>query len=100
MPPGVRRPARPPPPPPPRRAAGGEWGVRWGAIVVASTMNLTAYLLVLFAFRLSKAGYVVAARELSILFSAVIGSLWLGQGRLLPRLPGASAAGARLALPP
>ena len=33
-------------------------------------MNLTSYLLVLFAFRLSKVGYVVASRELSILFSA------------------------------
>ena len=53
-------------------------------------MNLTSYLLVLFAFRLSKVGYVVAARELSIPFSAFIGSLWLGEGPLLPRLAGAS----------
>ena len=29
---------------------------------------------------------VVAARELSILFSALIGSLWLGEGRLGPLL--------------
>ena len=57
---------------------------------VASAMNLTSYLLVLFAFRLSKVGYVVASRELSILFSAFIGSLWLGEGRLAPRLAGAS----------
>jgi len=33
---------------------------------------------------------VVAARERSILFSAFIGSLWLGEGRLAPRLAGAS----------
>ncbi len=46
--------------------------------------------LVLFDERLSKVGYVVAARELSILFSAFIGSLWLGEGRLGPRLAGAS----------
>ncbi|MBI3029841.1 MAG: EamA family transporter, partial [Candidatus Rokubacteria bacterium] len=45
--------------------------------------------LVLFAYRLSKVGYVVAARELSIVFSAIIGSLWLGEGRLGPRLLGA-----------
>ena len=63
-----------------------EWSVNWRAIVLASTTNLTSYLLVLFAFRLSKAGYVVAARELSILFSALIGSLWLGEGRLGPLL--------------
>jgi drug/metabolite transporter (DMT)-like permease len=63
-----------------------EWAANWRTIVLASTTNLTSYLLVLFAFRLSKAGYVVAARELSILFSALIGSLWLGEGRLGPLL--------------
>jgi drug/metabolite transporter (DMT)-like permease len=73
-----------------RRALVHEWQRRWRTIVVASAMNLTSYLLVLFAFRLSKVGYVVASRELSILFSAFIGSLWLGEGRLAPRLAGAS----------
>jgi drug/metabolite transporter (DMT)-like permease len=61
-----------------------EWSVNWRWILAASTTNLTSYLLVLFAFRLSKTGYVVAARELSILFSAFLGSLWLGEGRLGP----------------
>ena len=73
-----------------RAALAREWRENWQTIVVASAMNLTSYLLVLFAFRLSKVGYVVAARELSILFSAFIGSLWLGEGPLLPRLAGAS----------
>lgn len=67
-----------------------EWARNGRAILVASTMNLTSYLLVLFAFRLSKAGYVVAARELSIVLSVFIGSLWLGEGRLGPRLAGAA----------
>jgi drug/metabolite transporter (DMT)-like permease len=67
-----------------------EWRRHWRTILVASAMNLTSYLLVLFAFRLSKVGYVVAARELSILFSAFIGTLWLGEGRLASRLAGAS----------
>ena len=40
-----------------------EWSLNWRAIVLASTTNLTSYLLVLFAFRLSKAGYVVAAKR-------------------------------------
>jgi drug/metabolite transporter (DMT)-like permease len=69
-----------------REALKREWSVNWRAIVLASATNLTSYLLVLFAFRLSKAGYVVAARELSILFSALIGSLWLGEGRFGPLL--------------
>ena len=73
-----------------RAALVHEWRRRWRTILVASAMNLTSYLLVLFAFRLSKVGYVVASRELSILFSAFIGSLWLGEGRLGPRLAGAS----------
>ena len=73
-----------------RRALAREWRLNWRTILVASTMNLTSYLLVLHAFRLSKVGYVVAARELSILFSAFIGTLWLGEGTLAPRLAGAS----------
>jgi drug/metabolite transporter (DMT)-like permease len=67
-----------------------EWAVNAPRILVASAMNLSAYLLVLFAFRLSKVGYVVAARELSIVFSAVIGSWWLGEGGLGMRLAGAA----------
>jgi drug/metabolite transporter (DMT)-like permease len=66
-----------------------EWALNWPRILVASTLNLTSYLLVLFAFRLAKVGYVVAARELSILLSALIGSLWFKEGPLGPRLLGA-----------
>jgi drug/metabolite transporter (DMT)-like permease len=62
----------------------------WRTIVVAAVMSALAYTLVLFAFRLSKTGYVVAARELSIVLSAVIGSIWLREGRLGPRLAGAT----------
>jgi len=66
-----------------------EWTANWRTILVASAMTLTAYLLVLFAFRLSKAGYVVAAREVSIVVSVVIGRLWFGERRLAGRLAGA-----------
>jgi drug/metabolite transporter (DMT)-like permease len=61
----------------------------WRTIVLAAGMSALAYTLVLFAFRLSKTGYVVAARELSIVLSALIGSLWLREGHLGPRLAGA-----------
>lgn len=67
-----------------------EWTANWRAILVASAMTLTAYLLVLFAFRLSKAGYVVAAREVSIVISVVIGRLWFGERNLPARLAGAA----------
>ena len=62
----------------------------WPTIVLAAVMSTLAYTLVLFAFGLSKTGYVVAARELSIVLSAVIGSLWLREGSLGPRLAGAA----------
>jgi drug/metabolite transporter (DMT)-like permease len=67
-----------------------EWTSNWRAILVASAMTLTAYLLVLFAFRLSKAGYVVAAREISIVISVLIGRLWFGERRLAARLAAAA----------
>jgi drug/metabolite transporter (DMT)-like permease len=67
-----------------------EWTASWRAILVASAMTLTAYLLVLFAFRLSKAGYVVAAREVSIVVSVVIGRLWFGERGLAAGLAGAA----------
>jgi drug/metabolite transporter (DMT)-like permease len=67
-----------------------EWRANWRAILVASAMTLTAYLLVLFAFRLSKAGYVVAAREISIVVSVVVGRLWFGERNLAARLAGAA----------
>jgi drug/metabolite transporter (DMT)-like permease len=67
-----------------------EWRANWRAIAAGSVMMLVAYLLVLFAFRLSKAGYVVAARETSIVLSALIGTLWFREGRLLTRLAGAA----------
>jgi drug/metabolite transporter (DMT)-like permease len=45
---------------------------------------------VLFAFRLANTGYVVAAREASIVLSVLIGWLWLGEGGLRRRLVGAA----------
>lgn len=65
-----------------------EWR-RWPWILAAGALSALSYMLVLVAFGLAKTGYVVAARELSIVLSAVIGSLWLREGRLGPRLVGA-----------
>ena len=73
-----------------REALRREWRINWRTIALAATMNLTSYLLVLFAFRISKAGYVVAARESSIVFSVLIGSVWMGEGRVGLRMAGAA----------
>ena len=73
-----------------REALRREWQLNWRTIALAATMNLTSYLLVLFAFRISKAGYVVATRESSIVFSVLIGSLWMGEGKVGLRMAGAA----------
>src|SRR5205807_6287084 len=52
-----------------RPALAREWRENWRTIVVAPSMNLTSYLLVLFAFRLSQVGYGVAGPAPSIPFS-------------------------------
>ena len=72
------------------RALVEEWRTHWRTILLASCLNLTSYLLVLFAFRLAKTGYVVAARELAIVLSVLIGWLWLGEKKLGRRLVGAA----------
>jgi len=66
-----------------------EWSANWRAIVAVGAMSAAGYTLVLLAFRLSKAGYVVAAREVSIVLSAFIGTLWMGEGRVGPRVAAA-----------
>jgi drug/metabolite transporter (DMT)-like permease len=67
-----------------------EWAANWRAIIAVGAMSAAGYTLVLLAFRLSKAGYVVAARELSIVLSALIGTLWMHEGRVGPRLAAAT----------
>ena len=67
-----------------------EWRVNRGTIAAAALMSPTGYLLVLFAFQFGKTGYVVAAREMSIVLSAIIGSVWLKEGGLGRRLAGAA----------
>lgn len=71
-------------------AARAEWAANHWTIIATGVMSAGGYTLVLFAFQLSKAGYVVASRELSIVLSALIGSVLLGEGRLSPRLAAAS----------
>jgi uncharacterized membrane protein len=67
-----------------------EWRERYGAVVFAGIASPLAYLLILYALQTAKAGYVVAAREVSIVLSALIGTLLLREGRLVPRLAGAT----------
>ncbi len=65
------------------------WRRHWRAVLVVGFCSLFTYVLVLFAFRLSKVSYVVAVRESSILLSALFGILWLGERGGVQKIAGA-----------
>jgi len=71
-----------------------EWQENRLAVILSGFLSPGGYLLVLFAFRLSKAGYVVAGREVSIVISALVGSILLKEGQLGQRLVGAGIVAA------
>jgi len=62
---------------------------RWPAIGVA-VLSPLSYILVLTALRLAPVSYVAPAREISILFGAIIGSRWLAEGETPRRLAAVS----------
>jgi len=51
----------------------------WRTVAFVGTFSFVAYQLVLFAFRLAKVAYVVAAREVSIVFGAALGAAFLAE---------------------
>lgn len=77
-----------------RDALRREWRANRIAVLIVGILSPGGYLLVLFAFQLSKAAYVVAGREASIVLSALIGSIWMSEGRLAQRLAGAMVVAA------
>ena len=56
-----------------------EWLANKGTILAVGFLVLFTYSMVLFAMRMSKVSYVVAVREVSIVFSAYYGIIWLGE---------------------
>jgi drug/metabolite transporter (DMT)-like permease len=72
-----------------RGALKPEWQLNKGPIMVVGFLVAFTYLLVLFAMQTSNVSYVVAVREVSIVFSALFGVLWLGEGHRLSSFTGA-----------
>jgi drug/metabolite transporter (DMT)-like permease len=72
-----------------KKALKPEWRLNKGPIMVVGFLVVFTYLLVLFAMQTSNVSYVVAVREVSIVFSALFGTVWLGEGHRQPRLIGA-----------
>ena len=69
-----------------RPALKPEWQINKGPILLVGLLDLFTYLLILFALQISKVSYVAAAREVSIVFSALFGIIWLGESHRQQRL--------------
>ncbi len=65
-----------------RRAVLAEWRANWLRIILVGVLMMVTYLLVLHAYALPgvNVGYGGAIREISIVFAALIGWRWLGEG--------------------
>ena len=66
-----------------------EWQNRKGSAVVVGFLSGFTYLMVLFALTMSKVSYVAAVREVSIVLSAYLGIVWLGESHGRQKLIGA-----------
>jgi drug/metabolite transporter (DMT)-like permease len=77
-----------------REVARGEWPRAAGAVLI----SLLGYTLILEAFRRAPASYVVAVRQVSVLFAVGIGALWLRERPGRPRVLGALATVVGVAL--
>jgi uncharacterized membrane protein len=71
-----------------RGALKPEWQLNKGTIMVVGFLVAFTYLLVLFAMQTSNVSYVVAVREVSIVFSSLFGTMWLGEGYRQTRFSG------------
>lgn len=65
-----------------------EWNCNRNNILALGVVVLLTYMMVLFAFRMSKVSYVVAVRELSIVLSALYGLVWLKEQYVTQKLTG------------
>ena len=66
-----------------------EWNMNKGTILGLGFVVLFTYMMILFALRISKVSYVAAVREVSIVFSALYGIVWLNERYARQKLVGA-----------
>jgi len=67
------------------------WKLQWRYAMVVAVFSPVAYVCVLYAVRLAPVSHVAPAREVSMLFAALIGGHLLGEGDRLLRIIGAIA---------
>jgi len=66
-----------------------EWHINKGTILIVGFLVLFTYMMILFALRMGKVSYVVAVREVSIVFSAYYGIIWLAEKHARQKFVGA-----------
>ncbi len=74
-----------------RHRAGIVWRSQWRAAVVVGVCSPAAYMLVLYAFTLAPVSHVAPAREVSMLFAALLGGRLLAERDKGLRVAGAAA---------
>jgi drug/metabolite transporter (DMT)-like permease len=72
-----------------RAAAAAHWRAQWKYVLTVAVLSPIAYVLVLFAMRVAPLSHVAPAREVSMLFAALIGGQLLGEGDRALRVFGA-----------
>jgi len=70
------------------------WRVQWKYALVVGVISPVSYVLVLYAMQVAPLSHVAPAREVSMLFAALIGGQLLGEGERLLRFLGAACIGA------
>jgi drug/metabolite transporter (DMT)-like permease len=68
-----------------------EWRLHRNHAFGIAVLSPAAYILVLYALAISPVSYVAPAREIGILFGALMGARWLGERDVERRLGGAVA---------
>ena len=73
-----------------RPAAVTLWRRQWKYAVLVGTVSPVSYVMVLYAMQVAPLSHVAPAREVSMLFAALVGGHFLGEGDRLQRLLGAA----------
>ncbi|KAF1019611.1 MAG: hypothetical protein GAK30_03008 [Paracidovorax wautersii] len=77
-----------------RHSLAALWLSQWRYALLVAVVSPVSYVLVLYAMQTAPLSHVAPAREVSMLFAALIGGRLLGEGDRLPRILGALLIGA------
>lgn len=81
-----------------RPALRAAWRAQWKPALVVATFGPVGYVLVLYAAQLAPLSHVAPAREVSMLFAALLGGRLLGEGERWLRIAGAACIAGGVAL--